>query len=265
MQLHHFESGSGPPLLLIHGLFDSLKTWKRLIPNLSGQYKLYAIDLPGFGNSPLPKEWRESISGLVNAVLAFLDQKHLERVSLLGNSMGGGIALALSERQPERVDQIVLLNPYGLPSVPLAVKSARRPLIGALLPYFLRNATIKQCARGIFSRSLYNQDLLSEQMIEALVQPFSCLRKRKDLFRFLRAISPGEIDSIDSKLSEIEQRVLILWGQKDGWLSKEHWMHLESRLPNSKTIQIPACGHLPQLEKPKEVAAQIISFLENQW
>ncbi len=260
--LYSIESGNGPALLLLHGLFDSLETWTRLTPYLSGRFKLYALDLPGFGKSPLPEVWPSSISCMVDAVIRFLDAKGLGSVTLLGNSMGGGLSLAIAQRHPSRIKKIVLLNPYGLPEVPMAAAGARRPIMGFILPYLLRKSAIQKCAKSIFSRAFYDKAFMTEPLLERVIAPFASLRKRKNLFRFLRLISTEEIKEIDRKLPELKQSVLILWGKEDAWLSDEHCRRLEARLPRVDVVAISECGHLPQIEKPKEVAAALIHFIE---
>ena len=257
---HYTEQGTGPPLLLLHGLFDSLQTWDDLAPLLSQNFKVYALDLPGFGKSPLPSDWPESLSGITEHLIAFLDDLDLERISLVGNSMGGSLSLALTQKYPERIHKIALLNPYGLPEVPQAVFSARRKTLGTILPYLLRAGAMKLCIKGIFSRSLYEQSLLTPTRIKRIAEPFSSLKQLKSLFRFLRAISPEQIQEIDRRLGEIRQAVLILWGTEDGWLTETHWQHLENRLPSAQVKKIEACGHLPQIEKPEVVAKALIPF-----
>jgi pimeloyl-ACP methyl ester carboxylesterase len=254
-------SGSGPALLLLHGLFDSLETWTRLTPYLSGQYRVYALDLPGFGKTPLPEVWPSSISGMVDAVIQFLNQKGLDTVSIVGNSMGGGLSLAIAQKHPERIARIVLLNPYGLPAVPIAAEGARRPIVGRLLPYLLSHAALKRCAKGIFSRSFYDPTFVTEALIEQLTVPFVTLRTRRNLFRFLRSISTEEIVEIDRRLPEIQHSVLIIWGRNDAWLSSAHYTRLKARLSRVKLITLAGCGHLPQIERPKEVSQSLIPFL----
>ncbi|HLG22739.1 MAG TPA: alpha/beta hydrolase [Candidatus Manganitrophaceae bacterium] len=259
--LHYIELGSGPPLLLIHGLFDSLETWSKVLPLLSDRFKIVAIDLPAFGKSALPDRWTESVSGMIGAVAAFLDQKGIEKISLVGSSMGGSLALGIGERYPERVDKIVLLNPYGLPSIPAAVAAARNFLLGNLLPYLLIKPFLRRCAKILYRRSLYDQTLLDEILIDRVILPYSSLRRRRDLFRFLKGISPEEIMKIDHLLPAIRRPVLILWGENDRWLSEAHLARLQRRLPQSRVIKLPSCGHLPQMEKPKEVAEAIFSHI----
>ncbi len=261
VRLHHIASGAGPPLLLLHGLFDSLETWEAVVPTLSGHFRVYAVDLPGFGSSPLPPDWRESLSGMIDSVTAFLHEQNIAQISLVGNSMGGSLALALAQAYPKRVHKLVLLNPYGLPKIPQAVENARRPIVGKILPYVLAAPVMKRCIKGIFLRSLHNQALLTPTRISRVAKPFSSLRQRQNLFRFLRAISPEKILEIDAGLSKIRQSVLILWGKEDRWLTKAHCQHLSQGLSAAEILEIDACGHLPQIEKPETVAAAVISFL----
>ena len=259
--LHFIESGAGPPLLLIHGLFDSLGTWEKLIPLLSPQFKIYAVDLPAFGKSVLPDRWEKSISGMIESVVCFLDERSIPAVSLVGSSMGGSLSLGVAGRHPERVKRLVLINPYGLPSLPIAAEAARKRISGTILPYLLRKELLKRCAKTIFSRSLHNQALLTDDLIDQVILPFSFLQQRKNLFRFLKGITPEEIRAIDAFLPKIKQEVLILWGENDRWLSEEHLIRLQQRLPRHSLIKIPQCGHLPQMEKPSEVAEAIRRFV----
>jgi pimeloyl-ACP methyl ester carboxylesterase len=259
--LHYIEAGAGPPLLLIHGLFDSLRTWEKLIPLLSPHFKVYAIDLPAFGKSVLPDRWGKSISGMIESVVAFLDERSIPMVSLAGNSMGGSLSLAIAGRHPGRVERLVLINPYGLPTLPVAAEAAGKLISGTLLPYLLRKEALKRGAKMIFGRSLYDQSLMTDELIDQVVLPFSSLRQRKNLFRFLKGISTEEIQNIDALLPEVKRPVLILWGENDRWLPEAHLVRLQQRLPQNKVAKISHCGHLPQMDKPQEIAAAMIPFL----
>ena len=103
--------------------------------------------------------------------------------------------------------------------------------------------------------------MLDEILIDRVILPYSSLRRRRDLFRFLKGISPEEIMKIDHLLPAIRRPVLILWGENDRWLSEAHLARLQRRLPQSRVIKLPSCGHLPQMEKPKEVAEAIFSHI----
>jgi len=254
--LHCTEAGSGPPVLLLHGLFDSQNTWSAILPIIARQMRAYAVDLPGFGQTPLPADWGASLSGMMDAVMKCLDQQHISQTSLVGSSMGGSLALGIAGRYPERVSKIVLLNPYGLPILPTAAKAAR-----GFLAYCMNDTILKQCARAIYARSLYRADLISEALIERIVAPFRTLKRRKDVVRFLQGISIEEIMEMDARLPQIVQPTLLIWGKEDRWLSAAHGLRLADRLPHSQILQLADCGHLPQMDRPQAVAAALLPFL----
>ncbi len=262
-QCHFVTTGSGPALLLLHGLFDSLHTWDRLVPLLSPHFTVFAIDLPGFGKSELPPAWTRSIAQTVDAVKTIINTTSNETVSVVGSSMGAGIALALAENQPDKIDRIVLINPYGLPVPPQILAMTRNRLIKNTLPYFATSPfLLRQIVRTIYSRSLYNSHLMTEALVQQVATPFSSLERRKDLIRFISAMTIDEIRQIDRGLPSLSKPVLIVWGEEDRWLSVAHKEHLIKRLHSCRLVHIPACGHLPQMEKPEAVAEAVISFLK---
>jgi len=260
--MHHTHLGKGHPLLLLHGLLDSHRTWDRLIPCLSDQFTLLAVDLPGFGKSPLPIVWKDSLSGMVEEVITFLHREGIRQVTCVGSSMGGSLALAIAIKYPESVENIILLNPYVLPEMPRVGLLIQDSFLGRLLPYLLGEPVLHYCAKTIYARSLYNHRLINQQLIDEMIQPFLSLSQRRDLIRFLRGISSKEIMEIEASLSKIYQPLLVLWGECDRWLTKGHLLHIQNRLPQCKTMLIPACGHLPQMEMPKETAEAIRLFLK---
>ncbi|MEK7702350.1 MAG: alpha/beta hydrolase [Nitrospirota bacterium] len=257
MSLHFCRAGEGPPLLFLHGLFDSLHTWDPLIPYLSNSYTTYSVDLPGFGKSPLPPQWTQSLSQTVEALIQFLNQMQLSKITVVGSSMGGGMAFALAQRRPDLVDRLILINPYALPFLPEAVTIARNGIFRSVLPYFLVKWVLKKVTRSIYRRSFYNVDCITTDLIEEAVTPFLKIEQKKDLFRFLNGISLDEINQIDRLLPTLTQPTEILWGTHDRWLSFEHAERLQKRLPHCNVTLIPESGHLPHFEKPNEVAHEI--------
>ncbi len=254
--LHAVESGAGPKVLLLHGLFDSRNTWQWVIPHLAPRFKTYAVDLPGFGKTPLPTDWTDSLAGMMEAVIAFLDARNIPRVSLVGNSMGGSLALGIAGRYPDRVEKMVLLNPYGLAEIPIVVGVAH-----PMLSYLLNRTMLEYCARTIYARSLYRTHLLTDALIEQVIQPFRARKRRADLVRFLTGISQRAMAEIDARLPHLQQPTLTIWGEEDRWLSDAHWMRLKRRMPKMRLLKLPQCGHLPQIDCPQETAEAIIAHL----
>src|SRR5206468_8219015 len=119
-RVNYVEMGSGPPLVLIHGLSGCWQNWLENIPHFGRRHRVVAVDLPGFGESELPHE-EISIPGYGRFIDAFLDEVDVERASLVGNSMGGFIAAETTIAHPSRVERLVLVSAAGL----VRVDSAR--------------------------------------------------------------------------------------------------------------------------------------------
>ncbi len=122
---------------------------------------------------------------------------------------------------------------------------------------------MKQCVKAIFSRSLFDRSILTKSLLEQVAKPFFTIKQRKNLSRFLRAISPEKIKEIDALLPQITQPVLIVWGEEDAWLSNAHWRRLSQYLPRAKVVPLSRSGHLPHLERPDAVAAALIPFFSD--
>jgi pimeloyl-ACP methyl ester carboxylesterase len=255
------ESGRGPLLFLLHGLFDTSYTWHRLFAELSPDFHLAAPDLPGFGRTRLPVQWGESVKEVTQCLLRFLDRWKGETPVLIGSSMGGGLALALAVSAPKRFERLVLLNPYAVPEPPAAVAAAKRPLLAALIPFLPAGPLRGYWARAIFSRSLYDQTQMTPDYLDELTRPLKPFSRRRDLVRFLRGIDPEEMRRVDEAIPGVRQEVLLIWGENDRWLSSRHADRLEGRLQRCRRVNLPRCGHLPHLERPDEVAKAIRSFL----
>ncbi len=258
--LHYEASGEGPPLLLLHGLFDSLNTWRSIRGPLSNRFKVYAVDLPCFGKTVLPEMWGNSLSSMMDAVIAFLDDQKIAQITLVGSSMGGSLALGLAGKYPDRVQRLVLLNPYALPVLPVAVVVTQM-FWGRILPYLMGSGVLTWLTRIIYGRSIYDPDGLTDAMVEEAAQPFLTLQGRKNMVRFLSGIALDEMKAIDAAIPTLRPPSLIIWGQNDRWLAPAHLYRLQSLLRGVKIVRFSCCGHLPQIDYPDETAKAIISFL----
>jgi pimeloyl-ACP methyl ester carboxylesterase len=258
------ESGRGPLFLLLHGLFDTSYTWHRLFSELAPDFHLVAPDLPGFGRTRLPDRWTESVSGVTRCLLKFLDRWKDETPVLAGSSMGGGLALSLAVSAPARFERLILLNPYGVPEIPVAVAAANRPLLAKLIPFLLSGPLRGYWARAVFSRSLDNRTEMTPAYLDELTRPMASFSRRRDLVRFLRGIDPDEMRRIDDALPGVRQEILLIRGENDRWLSSRHADRLEGRLPRCRRVNLPQCGHLPHLERPGETAKAIRGFLSGE-
>ncbi len=225
-------AGAGSPVVLVHGLGGSSRWWARNIQALARHYRVYCIDLIGFGDSRCdhPFALDEAAAWLAKWML----KMGLRRATVIGHSMGGYIAADLAADYPHLVERLVLVNaaimPIGNNVVQhcLALAKEARPATLDLLPVFLRDAY----RAGM--RTLW--------------------RARNELCA----------SDIRHKLLTIQAPTLIIWGEKDALLPLEHGRALLKLIPNAKLVRLRGCGHTPLWERPIEVNRVLLDFLKPQ-
>ena len=159
---HQVVAGEGPPLLLLHGLGASVITWRDNIGPLSRAFRVYALDLPGHGDSDKP-DIDYSADTVVQFLLGFVESLGIERPRMIGNSIGGALALITALRYPDLVDGLVLVDSGGLGrEVPLYVRLVSVPGLGELLESSKVGGTRFMLYNVFHDRSFVTQDLLDE-------------------------------------------------------------------------------------------------------
>ncbi|MFF9321569.1 alpha/beta fold hydrolase [Streptomyces sp. NPDC014735] len=253
-------AGSGPPVLLLHGLDRSLADWAPLQAALP-DHRLIAIDVPGFGRSqPLPDCRLASLTGHVERVLDRLEV--LSTVHVVGNSLGGAIAMQLTAHAPERVASLALLNSAGFGrEVTWALRILDLPLIWRLL---LRpgEGNARLAERSLF----HDPDFATPERIAAAV----ALARREGAARTLRQVARdlGSWRGVRSdwrarllaEISALDTPTLVVWGTHDRILPARHLINAASALPRARTHLFPRTGHLPQIERTEETAVLLSSF-----
>jgi pimeloyl-ACP methyl ester carboxylesterase len=256
--LTHHRGGSGPPLVLVHGLGLSWRSWQPVLDALEVGHDVIAIDLPGFGESPrLPDGAAPTPTRLADAVESELDRLNLDAPALVGNSLGGWVALELARRG--RAERAVVISPSGLES------PAERAFVIAL------NEQMRLRAR--FGAPL-GQWLTAPAL--ARVMLFGALRSRpwrlspeaaaRDLHDF--GLSPSFQSTLSSTvatrapmwLGEIRVPVRVAYGTLDLMLGAFTAPRFAAAIPGAELIPLPAVGHVPMLDDPELVAQTILDF-----
>ncbi len=213
-ETNYVELGEGPPILLVHGLGGSWQNWLENIPHLAQRHRVIALDLPGFGSSPMPP-WEISIASYGRFLRDFCEKLGLDPCPLIGSSMGGFIGTELAINEPDRVERLVLVSAAGITwararSEPAKVVGrvgrAAAPLAFRYRMEGLRRSRLRHLAyRGMVDdpRSL-RQELLWEITAPALRSP-----------GFYDAITTLFGYDIRDRLTEIEVPTLIVWGRND--------------------------------------------------
>jgi pyruvate dehydrogenase E2 component (dihydrolipoamide acetyltransferase) len=241
--------GEGVPVLLVHGFGADLNTWMFTQPALAEERRVIALDLPGHGGSAKEMGAGDGDS-LTDAVEAALGALEIERVHLVGHSMGGAIATLLALRRPERVSSLTLIGSAGLgPEI-------NGPFVEGFVQVARRREAIE-----ILGLLVHDPALVSRTMVEDVLR-----YKRLDgvsaaLARIAEAWFAGGRQSLDltDRIPTLTMPVQVIWGREDRIIPVAHAEVLESRFP---VHIIEQAGHLPHMEKAGEVNRLVKSFIE---
>jgi len=258
LRIRYVRRGSGPAVVLLHGLASSLYTWKDLLPGLAEHHDVVAIDFPGFGGSDVPPD--PSAARLESAVAGVLDRLGIRRAALVGNSLGGAVATSLAAREPERVVRLVLIDAAGFrmsaQARPVLLRAAAGPL-GAVFERMPRARPL--LALGL--RQVFHDDsLVTAERIDEYEAPMLRPGALAALRALLAAPVPGP-DQYEALLRRLEQPTLILWGAEDRWIPAADADRFAAAIPGARRVVLDGCGHLPQEERPAETLRLIREFL----
>lgn len=255
-------AGAGPALLLVHGIGDSSATWRTVLPALARNHLVIAPDLLGHGASAKPRA-DYSVAAYANGMRDLLSVLGIDRVTLVGHSLGGGIAMQFAYQFPERTDRLVLVASGGagravspvlraatLPGAELALSSLRLP--GARL---LLRAAVGVLARLDTGLGLDAPDL--QRVVDALPDA----RARAAFIRTLRAVVDWRgqvVTMLDRCYLAQALPTLLIWGGRDSVLPVGHAYQARAALPGSQLTVFDEAGHFPFRSDP----ARFVRLLE---
>jgi len=247
-RLRYLEAGSGPPLLLVHGLgSNAAQDWGRLVAPLARSYHVYAPDLPGFGRSERPPNADYSIPMQVEAVRAFLEAVGVSRARVAGLSMGGWIVARLAGERPQLVERLVLVDPAGL-----------RPEDGSPIPVEVLFPRDVAGVRRMIAAIRYKPPWAPAFLLRDIL----AVRKREEWIvrRALESMRPGK-DWVNGTLARADMPVLIIWGKQDELIPVAYAAPYLAELAHAKLTVLDGCGHVPMADCPKEFDAALSEFL----
>lgn len=264
-RVRYLRAGTGPPLVLVHGLMGYSFSWRFNIPALARHFTVYALDLLGMGFSERPEGVDHGLRASSRRILDFVEQIGVDSLHLLGTSHGGGVACAMAgvavERGRPKIEKLILvdaINPWsriGRKRVALLSNALGAFAFRHAFPY-LRHT------HGFFVRRMYgNPSLVTKAALQGyaagLAQPRSAdygigvvrswhkdLRWLKELYPRLRGIP-----------------TLLLWGERDLAVSPESARELQRALPGSELTVLPGIGHMPYEECPEQFNRIVLDFL----
>lgn len=263
MTFLNFETtGSGRPVLALHGYGASLFSWRYLPSGLPNR-RVIRVDLAGHGGSPPRADRRYSLVDHAAQIIGFIDEQELESFDLIGHSLGGGVALMIAldfaKRRPHAIGHLVLVDSLALPQpLPWLMKAIRAPLVGAVLFSRLPGRVI---VRTISPIAYYDRSCITEEMIRAYAQNLATAGGRRAMIETARQIIPDDMPGLIARYHSLRLPTLLIWGRQDRVVSPAIGIALNTLIEGSKLILIDDCGHVPQEERPEIAIPAIADFL----
>ena len=260
-------AGSGPVLLLLHGIANSSQTWEHVAPRLSEHFTLIAPDLLGHGESATPRG-DYSLGAHATGVRDLLTALGIEHVTVVGHSLGGGIAMQFAYQFPERCERLVLVSSGGLGrEVHLLLRAAALPGADYVLPLLTSSGVVGVGRR--FGGLLRRVRLAPGGDVDVLAQGFASLDNAGSRQAFLHTVR-AVIEPSGQRVSAHDRLALaslipslIVWGERDSIIPVDHGAAAHEAMPGSRFEVFPGAGHLPHDADPDRFAAVLTDFCES--
>ncbi len=254
-------AGQGEPVICLHGLGATKASFLPTVAALADEYRVIAADLPGFGESDKPIAAPYNARYFAGAVLALMDALGIESAHLVGNSMGGRIAIETGLRAPDRAKRVVLLSPAmaWLRDRPLRwLLQLPLPRLGLIQP------TPRWAAEPILRRLVPGgEDGWAAAGVDEFLRSYLTPRGRAAFYEAARNIyldEPYGENGFWTRLNGLSCDTMFVWGRRDSLVPIGFMKHVERELPAARHVELD-CGHVPQLERPRETHAAIRDFL----
>ncbi len=252
----------GPTVLLLHGLAASAEVWLPNIDSLAQNYRVLIPDLPGFGRSETPPS---SFSPLDYASIIdeFLTALNVHKVSIIGHSLGGGIALHYALQFPDKLGKLILVDCAGFgKEVIWSLRLMSLPWIGEIVSYPSRKGV-----ELFFKLAVNNPQVITKDFIDIYYELFNqpgyqtFLLKLTRMLVDVRCAKPELLVPILENLHKIKQPALVIWGEKDRVFPLKQAYYGKEELANAELCVMNRCGHIPNLENPEEFNRLVLDFL----
>jgi pimeloyl-ACP methyl ester carboxylesterase len=263
--IFYVVKGEGEPLLLIHGYGAGFWVWEKQIDILCRSHRVYALDLIGHGFSDRPKiEYRPDI--YIHFLRDFMDEIGVERATLIGNSMGGGIAWAVAALFPERAKKLILINCVPPDVLNQVRNESFRALVAIMnvpfLPYLVIASRNKNSIKRILQECLSDRSLITPKVLNRQYHLSRIKGTAWVLSSTLR--NAKDTSAMKEYLPRIRHPTLLIWGARDLIFPPHVGEGLHQAITDSKLMIIEKSGHIPMWETPDEVNQAIQNFLKEE-
>jgi len=253
--IHYAETGSGPPVILLHGLWGGLNEWSPIIVPLSATHRVIVMDFIGFHGSDKPDTQYHNalLSQFLSGFIAALE---LESVTLLGHAMGANTATYTAVHHPERIGALILVDGAGYRNPKRDL--SQPPSQGMMNFRRVATGSSLKATRGLLERRVRDKSLVSDDRVrEAFTLWLISARAIGDMLR-----EGGDLT--EEEMRQIQLPTLIVWGAEDKVFAIENVEKLKADIEGAEAIIIEKSGHLPQIEQTDAFLDAVIPFLNNQ-
>jgi len=226
-------------LILLHGLFGGLSNWEGVAAHFQSRYQIHIPRLPIYDDHN-----QDNLEYLVDFLDAYITQENLENVILIGNSLGGHVAILYTHRHPEKVAKLILTGSSGL---------YENTSMGSF-PKRGNHAYIRERVANIF----YDPAVATDALVEEV---FSTTKDIRKCFRIVKTAKSANRNYVAALLPEIPTPTLLIWGEDDRVTPPDVAREFQHHLPNATLVMLTECGHAPMMERPDAFNAILDKFL----
>ena len=251
-------------IVLLHGYGGSSFSWRYWAPFLAKRAHVVLVDMKGFGSAPKPDDGQYGPRHQAELIYRLILQADLQRVTLIGHSLGGGVALdtalRLLDSEPGRLKRLIL--------VASAAYKQRMPLFVALAKYrrlastALRILGTQFVIRHVLKSIVFDPSEVSDNQVLGYAKPLSSPEAHRALIDTALAIIPRDLEKLTARFEELDVPTLVLWGRQDRVVPLWVGERLADKLPDAKLQVLENCGHMPAEELPKESWEALQAFLD---
>ena len=259
-RVHYLEKGSGSPVILIHGFLVHSAMWKMNIDALAERFKVYAIDLWGFGYSERLPTMEYSFPLYGKQVKGFMEALGIPKATLVGQSMGGGISVYLAANFPEIVDRLILLAPAVIPyPESTAAKFFKFPGVGEFLNSLPGDFLMVNIIKGVW---FFNPNKVTDDYAAEALRPLCIKGSQESMFYVLRNVLQEPFVAREAQeLAKRNLNILIIHGRQDQAIPLNRSQALNKLWAGSKLVVFDRTGHSPSEEFPEKFNAIAMDFL----
>jgi len=264
LRLASSSTGTGEPVLLIHGFGASSYSWRHIVAPLAQKFRVITIDLKGFGDSPKPRDDAYSVYEQARLVRNFILDNDLKNLHIVGHSYGGGVALAVSiylaASNPELQKSLVLMDNIAYPQeLPEFVKVLATPILGPLLIHALPD-TLQ--VKALLKKVYFDDKLIPQSAIDHYAANLAKPNAKYATLTTARQIMPSDLQEFSNNYASLRIPTLIIWSREDEIVPLSIGQRLHENLPNSRLVVLNNVGHAAQEEKPALLLPHLLDFLE---